>query len=306
MKLNISALAYKSLLFPTKKSSLEIEVSNKTSISEVKSIIAKKIAHLTIYRQRISDQNKKPFLDDNATLEKLEVKDGDTLIVKDLGPQISWTLVFLVEYAGPILIHSFFYHFSSLAYGKVFEHSKPQKYLYFMALFHYFKRELETVFVHRFSLSTMPYTNIFKNSAHYYILGGLFIAYPNYSPILAEGSPFASSISDLTLYLSLSLFLFFEFSNLITHITLRNLRPAGTTIRNIPKGYGFDLVSCPNYLFEIMSWVAYSLISRAYIWVFIAFSTFQMFSWAIKKHKRYIKDFSDYPKTRKAIFPYII
>jgi len=47
-----------------------------------------------------------------------------------------------------------------------------------------------------------------------------------------------------------------ELSNLITHINLRNLRPPGTRVRKIPYGYGFNLVSCPNYFFEIVAWIA--------------------------------------------------
>lgn len=44
---------------------------------------------------------------------------------------------------------------------------------------------------------------------------------------------------------------------MLTHLNLRSLRPAGTRTRAIPKGYGFNLVSCPNYFFEMVSWVAF-------------------------------------------------
>lgn len=46
-----------------------------------------------------------------------------------------------------------------------------------------------------------------------------------------------------------------ELSNLKTHLTLRSLRPAGSRKLGIPKGYGFGLVSCPNYFFECMGWL---------------------------------------------------
>ena len=55
-----------------------------------------------------------------------------------------------------------------------------------------------------------------------------------------------------------------ELSNLATHITLRNLRPAGTRRRAIPFGYGFDLVSCPNYFFETIGWTVVCFLSTSW------------------------------------------
>lgn len=55
-----------------------------------------------------------------------------------------------------------------------------------------------------------------------------------------------------------------ELSNGFTHLTLRNLRPAGTRTRAIPYGYGFDLVSCPNYTFEIIGWIVLSIMTGSY------------------------------------------
>ena len=45
--------------------------------------------------------------------------DGDdiTLVFKDLGPQISWTTVFLVEYGGPIVITLFLWLCRKQIYG---------------------------------------------------------------------------------------------------------------------------------------------------------------------------------------------
>jgi hypothetical protein len=60
-----------------------------------------------------------------------------------------------------------------------------------MAVLHFMKRELESVLVHRFSKGTMPLRNIFKNSFHYHVFGGLMLAYPVYGPALAQGQPAA-------------------------------------------------------------------------------------------------------------------
>ena len=41
-------------------------------------------------------------------------------------------------------------------------------------------------------------------------------------------------------------------------------------------------------------------------WLFFVIGTFQMLSWAVKKHKNYKKEFgNEYPKGRKIMFPFI-
>ena len=172
-----------------------------------------------------------------------------------------------------------------------------------MAILHYTKRELETFFVHRFSSETMPYTNVFKNSAHYYGLFGFltmyFYLHPDYTPP-AWATP-------AIFYGACALFCVFEFLNLMTHITLKNLRRPGTTERNIPYGWGFGLVSSANYLWESLAWLTFVVQAQVIGgYVFLLASIYQMAVWAVKKHQRYKKEFPNYPKGRKAIFPFIL
>lgn len=127
-------------------------------------------------------------------------------------------------------------------------------------------------------------------------------------------------------------------ANFYTHTILRDLRPKNSTRRAIPKGFGFSHVSCPNYLFEIIAWAAFSamtglascmsqrahpprrvlcglsLSARALMhirccplaWIFTAVASVQMYVWAVKKHQRYRKEFSTYPKSRKALIPFLL
>ena len=128
--------------------------------------------------------------------------------------------------------------------------------------------------------------------------------------------------------LTIQIIQFAELSNLKTHLTLRNLRPAGTRQRAIPYGYGFNLVSCPNYFFEAISWGVIAVLSGSWAggscvllsvsaiavtnafdllaYGFLALSTYQMAIWADKKHRTYKKEFGkDYPRGRKAMFPFL-
>jgi len=120
---------------------------------------------------------------------------------------------------------------------------------------HFIKRELETLFVHRFSNDTMPFFNLFKNCFHYWLMFGFFNIYfflhPDYTT--------PSWLKESHIYVFAGLFVIFEFFNLMTHIILKNLRKPGSTERGIPKGWGFGLVSCANYFWESLCWTVFAV-----------------------------------------------
>lgn len=292
---------------------LTIEVTPEATVADVKASIAAKVPKFSTLRQRISvKDDKKPLEDETKLADVLgEQLRGGELQVKDLGPQIGWRTVFLVEYAGPLLIHPLFYHLPQVFYGKEVQHSALQKYVYAFVMLHFIKRELETIFVHRFSHGTMPLLNIFKNSAHYHIFSGLFLALDVYRSKFSATSPYIVGTyrdNEKFLWVSAGIWAFAEISNLHTHLTLRNLRPANTRKRAIPYGYGFSLVSCPNYFFEAVAWgVICVMTGSVAALVFTGLAVGQMALWAIKKHKNYKKDFGkEYPRGRKAMFPFVL
>lgn len=155
--------------------------------------------------------------------------------------------------------------------------------------------------MHRFSNETMPLINILWNSTGYWILFGIFTMYYLLDPRLKDE---ASHTKDI---LSAVFFTVFELLNLKCHMVLKNLRKPGTRERGIPRGFGFDQVSCANYLWEFSSWVAFAFLAEVWgAWVFAACSFYQMFVWALKKHKRYHKEFPDYPRSRKVMIPFLL
>lgn len=204
-----------------------------------------------------------------------------------------------------MLIHPLFYFLSPYIYSNASSSpSSLQTLSCILLTLHFAKRELETLFVHRFSNATMPARNIFKNSGHYWIFGGLNIAYWIYRP----DAPTARPASPLLTYAAIALFLVGELGNLSTHLTLRGLRSSGGTERGIPKGLGFNLVTCPNYLFETIAWVGIWLATWSLsTGVFVVIAVAQMAAWAMKKEARYRKEFGDrYQKKRFAMLPGLV
>lgn len=306
------------------KSVESVQVSEGATAGELIGSIAKQ-SGLSVHRLRVTIAN--PNFQEGVKGSKKEVvltedallKGIDEVKVKDLGPQLGWRMVYFVEYLGPILIHPLFYFGQSLFYGQRFEHSRVQQLAFMLSMLHFVKREYETLFVHKFSLATMPAFNIFKNSGHYWILSGLFLAYFIYAPhsYVDEDASALSKfffgrhyyiLSANQLHVLTAAWLFAELSNFWVHLTLANLRKPGDKRHVIPYGYGFQLVSFPNYFFESLSWWIFFLITQNWsaLFFFIVGSG-QMLVWAIKKHQRYRKEFGDkYPRDRKAMIPFLI
>lgn len=116
------------------------------------------------------------------------------------------------------------------------------------------------MFVHRFSHGTMPLRNLFKNCSYYWLFA-MYVAYHVNHPLFTPPPILQSMIGG-------AMFLFCQLGNLSIHIALRNLRPAGTTVRRIPKPTGnpftvlFNFVSCPNYTYEIGTWIGFTIMTK--------------------------------------------
>lgn len=53
-----------------------------------------------------------------------------------------------------------------------------------------------------------------------------------------------------------------EVCNFACHVILRWLRPASDPKkRQIPEGFAFNKISCPNYFFESLSWLAFTALT---------------------------------------------
>ena len=282
---------------PFKKLPEELSAPYTGKASDLYSQLALK-SDTSVHRLRITKGSDGSLVPNTSTITISEtgLRDQSTVYVKDLGPQIAWRTVFVVEYLGPIIIHPILF-----ALLPSTPPATAQILSCVLITLHFVKRELETLFLHRFSAATMPAQNIFKNSAHYWLLAGVNIAYWIYK----SNSPTARHPSPIILYFGVLLYTIGETGNLSTHVTLRNLRSAGGTERGIPNGLGFNLVTCPNYTFEIVAWTGIVLVTWSLsTLLFLIVAVGQMGIWAAAKEKKYRHQFGDkYEKKRSVMLP---
>ncbi|RXN09112.1 3-oxo-5-alpha-steroid 4-dehydrogenase 2-like protein [Labeo rohita] len=95
--------------------------------------------------------------------------------------------------------------------------------------------------------------------------------------------------------------------NIHSDYILRNLRKPGEVSYKIPRGGLFELVSGANFFGEIVEWCGYAVAC----WSFPA-SSFALFTIcsigprAYHHHRYYLEKFKDYPKSRKAVIPFLL
>lgn len=287
------------------------QIDPETTVDELKKQVNRKYKQFYPSRQSFRTEPNGKSVKDNQTLSSLNVQQTGKIYFKDLGPQIGWSTVFMAEYAGPLFIYLLFYIRPSIVYGSSSKSSPMELSANLGAIcwtFHYSKRILETLFVHRFSHATMPFFNLFKNCGYYWTFTAMvsyFVNHPKYS---------VPSYGSVQIYAGLILFLLNELGNFSIHLLLRDLRPAGSNERRIPYPNGnpltrlFHFVSCPNYTYEIGAWLSFTLMTQTFTaLLFTLAGAAQMTIWALQKHRAYKKEFQEkYPRGRKSIIPFVI
>jgi len=94
--------------------------------------------------------------------------------------------------------------------------------------------------------------------------------------------------------------------NLHSDAILRRLRAPGDTGYHIPSGGGFRLVSCPNYLGEIVEWGGWALLTWSPTGlVFFLWTVANLAPRAWSHHRWYLEKFPGYPADRRALVPYL-
>ena len=210
------------------------------------------------------------------------------------GPQISNKLGWIIMEAPSFLIILYFYLTSNQGmYASM---------LSILWLLHYVNR----TFIYPFRIRTkgkkMPL--IIVGSAIFFNcinagLNGYFLAhFESYS---------SDSFYHLNFIIGISLFIIGFMINQKSDHILIHLRKPGETGYKIPQGFLFKFISCPNLFGELTQWTGYALMAWNYpALTFLVWTFANLLPRALGHHNWYKKQFKDYPKNRKAVFPRIL
>ena len=113
--------------------------------------------------------------------------------------------------------------------------------------------------------------------------------------------------TDPRFLLGVSIFFLGMIINIKSDNILFSLRDDGSTGYKIPRGGLFERVSSPNYLGEIIEWIGFAIATWSLAGLTFAVWTFcNLAPRAFAHHRWYKEEFSNYPKNRKALIPFVI
>lgn len=168
-------------------------------------------------------------------------------------------------------------------------------------------------YINRTVIYTLRIKSTEKKMPFFIMLNGMFFNVMNAGLngyFLAEcTSPFqydALWLNSPHFKIGIIMFLLGMYINLKADNHLIGLRKKGDTGYQIPEGFLFKYISSPNLLGEIIEWTGFAVMAWNLPALSFALWTFaNLVPRALNHHHWYQKHFADYPKNRKAIFPFI-
>ncbi|XP_026466396.1 polyprenol reductase-like [Ctenocephalides felis] len=159
------------------------------------------------------------------------------------------------------------------------------------------------------------------NISHYIV--GHFHYFGAVLAILSRASGFTkydlerntTTAIDVTFNIAIAgLFLYAWINQFRANITLANLRKdknSGCVVTHkhvVPNGGWFEVVSSPHMFFEVLMYISLGIILHNNLswWFVMAWVLSNQTSSGVFAHQWYKEKFNDYPKVRKAIYPYVL
>ncbi|XP_065871547.1 steroid 5-alpha-reductase DET2-like [Euphorbia lathyris] len=166
--------------------------------------------------------------------------------------------------------------------------------------FHFFKRILEVVFIHKYSGGMEVETAIPISLS--YLISAVTMVFAQH---LTQG--YAGPEIDMS-YPGIVVFLIGMSGNLYHHYLLSKLRSDKDKDKEykVPRGGLFKLVICPHYMFEIIGFWGVSFMSQTlYAFCFTLGTTLYLMGRSYATRRWYLSKFEDFPINVKALIPFV-
>lgn len=175
--------------------------------------------------------------------------------------------------------------------------SDPRLLLVIVTVFaHFTKRDLECLFVHKFSGNINVDSLIFISLSYGTVIAALLATQ------IASAGLTAPSLDLKTV--GLVTFLVGITGNGYHHWLLANLRKEGDKRYVVPQGGLFGLLVCPHYVFEMIIFVGIAFMSQTVIgWSIVVLVVCYLTGRSISSKQWYLKKVDGFPKERSVLIP---
>ena len=214
---------------------------------------------------------------------------------KNFGFSLNFKLGWFIQEIVSPLSFSFFF-----LYGPI-EKNITTWFFYSIWILHYIYRSIIYPLRMNKNSSKIPiviiFSAIFFNLINGFINGFYFSNIKYYDPTYYLNANFILGF----IILILGVYINFTSDNILIHLKSKNKGYI------IPKGKFYKYISCPNYFGEMIEWLGFAIMTLSLpAFIFFVWTVANLFPRAIATHKWYKENFTNYPKDRKAIIPFII
>jgi protein-S-isoprenylcysteine O-methyltransferase Ste14 len=173
----------------------------------------------------------------------------------------------------------------------------------FLWQLHYVHRAFIFPFRRRGGVASMPLLIALLG-----LLFNLINAYLNWRYLTHFAPPYPDSWwGDPRFLLGVLFFLIGFYVNRHADWVLIRLRRPGETGYKIPYGGLYRLISCPNYFGEILQWCGWALCTFSLAgFGFAVWTAANLVPRALAHHRDYRSRFTNYPRERRAVFPFLL
>ena len=216
---------------------------------------------------------------------------------KKMGPMMSGKWGWIIqEMISPLIFGYFFLIGDSI--------KSPEMWIFFILwIGHYFNRSFIYPFRQKNTKDTaviVVFAAIFFNTVNGF-LNGYFLGSEHLS-----GGLYENYFLKWNFIVGILVFILGLLINVKSDEILFKLRKESDGYK-IPQSFMYNYISCPNYFGEIIEWTGFAIM----VWnlpglTFLLWTIFNLVPRAVSHHKWYHSEFSDYPKSRKAVIPFIL